>query len=407
MLQPPYASEVADLVVSKVFTALAPIKLLRALSNQPDVARAFRAMANVVLFQLSIAERDREIAIIRTGALTRSEYEWGMHVRIYAQRCGLDEVHIQELTCSATWQALPDAHWSAHDKLIVRMVDELHHYSTISDETWALLEQQWSIVQIVELLFSSSFYHVAAFFLNAAAVPLEDGAARFPAGVRQACVPSSVRAALPQCDVTTDQKGPKSERVPLRYPPFQAEEAQAAEQLIGSQVFQGLSPVKLRRALANHVALGTAFQQLAHVVLFQLSIAERDREIAIIRTGALTRSEYEWGMHVSIYAQRCGLAALQIQELTCSSSWHELTAAHWSADDKLIVRMVDELHHHSTVSDQTWQQLAARWSHAQIVELLLASSFYHMAAFFLNAAAVPLEEGAERFPDGIGQACVP
>ena len=57
----------------------------------------------------------------------------------------------------------------------------------------------------------------------------------------------------------------------------------------------GLLPrlVNLRLALAHHGKLGGAFQAMAHVVLFQCAVPERDREIAIIRTGALTRSEYE------------------------------------------------------------------------------------------------------------------
>jgi alkylhydroperoxidase family enzyme len=97
----------------------------------------------------------------------------------------------------------------------------------------------------------------------------------------------------------------------------------------------------------------------------------------------------------------------QIRELTVSASWRDLGASLWTPTERLIVRMVDELHHHSTVSDDAWRQMSARWPREQVMELLFASSFYHMAAFFLNSAAVPLEVGAERFPDGVAQACVP
>lgn len=194
-----------------------------------------------------------------------------------------------------------------------------------------------------------------------------------------------------------------SDRLPLRQPPFPPE----VEKTIGNTAFQGLSPLNLRLALAHHPKLANAFQSMAHVVLFQCAVSERDREIAIIRTGALTRSEYEWGMHVSIYGEKCRLTEEQVLDLTQCPSWRGLPAARWTAAEILIVRMVDELHHHSTVSDEAWAGLVAHWPQEQVMELLFAASFYHMAAFFLNTAAVPLEEGARRFPADVAQAAVP
>lgn len=195
----------------------------------------------------------------------------------------------------------------------------------------------------------------------------------------------------------------ESSRLPLRKPPYEPE----MQRTIGSTAFTGLSPLNLRLALANHPKLAAAFQSMAHVVLFQGAVAERDREIAIIRTGALTRSEYEWGMHVSIYGDKCGFTEPQVQELTCCASWRELSDGLWTPAERLIVRMVDELHHHATVADDTWQQLSAAWPKEQVMELVFASSFYHMAAFFLNTAAVPLEDGSRRFPPGVAPAAVP
>ncbi len=200
---------------------------------------------------------------------------------------------------------------------------------------------------------------------------------------------------------STGQELAVSRRMPLRAPPYD----EAAARAIGNTAFSGtLSPQNLRLTLAQEPKLAVAFQQMAHVVLFKGSVSERDREIAIIRTGALTRSEYEWGMHVSIYAERCGLSEAQVMELTCNNA---LSESLWSEKERLIVRMVDELHHHSTVGDSTWAGLQAHWPKDQVVELVLAASFYHMAAFFLNSMAVPLEHGARRFPPGVVQAFVP
>ena len=190
-----------------------------------------------------------------------------------------------------------------------------------------------------------------------------------------------------------------STRLPLRPPPYEPE----VEKAIRNSAFKGLSPLNLRLALAQEPKLSVAFQSMAHVVLFQGALPEREREIAIIRTGALTRSEYEWGMHVSIYAEKCGLSEAQVMELTIGHPGEAL----WTEKERVIVRVVDELHHHSTVSDATWAAMCTHWPEDQRVELILSSAFYHMAAFFLNSTAVPLEKGARRFPPGMAQASVP
>ncbi len=202
-------------------------------------------------------------------------------------------------------------------------------------------------------------------------------------------------------DTTTPPPDPAGTpaRMPLRQPPYEP----ALERYLNNTAFSGLSPRNLRLVLAHHPRLAEAFQAMAHELLFKSALAEREREIAIIRAGALTRSEYEWGMHVSIYGERCGLSAEQIAELTQGAPGEAL----WTPRERLVVRVVDELHHHSTIGDATWQALQAHWPPAQILELVLSTSFYHMAAFVLNSMAVPLEQGAERFPPGLEQARVP
>lgn len=208
---------------------------------------------------------------------------------------------------------------------------------------------------------------------------------------------------LPPQTSTNTATLPVSRRLPLRPPPYELE----VEKVVGKSSFSDLSPQNLRRVLANHPTLAASFQAMAHVILFKSELPERQREIAIIRTGALTRSEYEWGMHVSIFGEKCNLDASQIDALSLCKSWRDLSELTWTPAERLIVRMVDELHHHSTVSDAAWAQMDAQWPHEQIIELILSASFYHMAAFFLNSTAVPLETGSRRFPAGLAQAAVP
>jgi hypothetical protein len=43
--------------------------------------------------------------------------------------------------------------------------------------------------------------------------------------------------------------------------------------------------------------------------------------------------------------------------------------------DRAVIRMADELLYHSEISEQTWTMLAKSFSHAELIELLLAAGF--------------------------------
>ncbi|SKA22161.1 Alkylhydroperoxidase family enzyme, contains CxxC motif [Enhydrobacter aerosaccus] len=165
------------------------------------------------------------------------------------------------------------------------------------------------------------------------------------------------------------------------------------EKMMDGMRFEGPSPRNLMQALAHAPKFLMRFQALGGTILFSGKLPAREREIAIMRTGARTRSEYEWGMHVALYQGSCGLSDAEI----CATLHGAGDDPVWSARERLIIRTVDELHDTSTVSDALWRELASEWSEEQLVELILAIGYYHMAAFFLNAVGVPLEDGAARF----------
>jgi alkylhydroperoxidase family enzyme len=151
-----------------------PLILFRTLARNPRVLEKIR-LGNL-LDRGSLARRDRELVILRTTARCGSEYEWGVHVDFFAQRVGLTQPEI-----AASVDSDPDDPvWSAKDRSTVRLVDELHETSKISDGLWDLLRHHWSEEQLVELVVLVGFYHTISFATNAFLLPLEEHAARFP-----------------------------------------------------------------------------------------------------------------------------------------------------------------------------------------------------------------------------------
>jgi 4-carboxymuconolactone decarboxylase len=126
------------------------------------------------------------------------------------------------------------------------------------------------------------------------------------------------------------------------------------------------------------------------------SLSLRDREVVINRVCARCGAEYEWGVHVTAFGKAAGFTDADNAAIADPASGGRGLAHR----DGLLLRLVDELHDRSTVSDALWQELAARWTEPQLIELLMLAGWYHAISYVCNAARVPLERWAARWPQG-------
>ena len=145
------------------------LNIFGALANHPDLLRRWLVFASHTLAKSTLPAREREVAILRTGWLCRSRYEWGQHVLI-ARDAGVTD---DEIDAVKTGSAHPS--WSDPDRVLLRAVEELHADSAISDATWAELETRWSVEQRLDLVAVVGNYHLVAMFLNTLRVPLDAG----------------------------------------------------------------------------------------------------------------------------------------------------------------------------------------------------------------------------------------
>jgi len=164
--------------------------------------------------------------------------------------------------------------------------------------------------------------------------------------------------------------------------------------LEASKVLGGGRPINIFTTMAHHgralkhtFALGGAF-------LVAGNIADRERELIILRVSANTGCEYEYAQHLVI-GKRAGLSRAEMVELVTGAD-----LGSWPEHEKTLVDMVDELCNEDCVGEQTWSQLAGRYDERQLVELLLLTGYYRMLAGFLNSAGVQIDPGLERWPDG-------
>jgi alkylhydroperoxidase family enzyme len=118
----------------------------------------------------------------------------------------------------------------------------------------------------------------------------------------------------------------------------------------------------------------------------------------IDRTCARCGCEYEWGVHLAVYAERVELTAEQARSITHGSASDPC----WDARDALVIEAVDALHETATIDDGLWARLASAFSDAQLLDLLLLCGWYHAISFAANAVRVEPEDGAPRFADMLG-----
>jgi len=171
-LQPPYATEIQS-QFDVIMRGAPPLILFRVMAGHARAWDKFRAGGLLDKGPLSL--RDREIVIDRTCALTGCEYEWGVHVAIFAEAASLTEEQV-----AATLPGGPTAEcWSVGEQALIAAVDALHHRATWSDHEFSLLRASYSDDQILEIILLCGFYRTVSYLANGLALPLEKTAARF------------------------------------------------------------------------------------------------------------------------------------------------------------------------------------------------------------------------------------
>jgi alkylhydroperoxidase family enzyme len=135
-------------------------------------------------------------------------------------------------------------------------------------------------------------------------------------------------------------------------------------------------------AASNAVFKG--FTRFASAMLRHSELAERTREVAILRIGAVVGSQYEWRRHVLIGRAK-GLTDAEITDVK-SAVFDSLST------EERIAAVYAEAVETRTVDDYLMRELKALFSESQIVELTMLCAMYSLVCRFLLALDVNLDE---------------
>lgn len=185
----------------------------------------------------------------------------------------------------------------------------------------------------------------------------------------------------------------RSPRLPALLP---EERTERQQQLLDEMSMVVVDGVHKRRddlpaleIMLRHAELYKAHLGVAQKYLSDCEMSIRDRELAILRIGWLSRAPFEWAAHVRI-ARRNGITAQEIEQVIEGSSAHG-----WSKQDRAIVRAMEELHSDSMITDDTWDELQPFYNDKRLIELVVLAGQYKTVAYYQNSLRLPLPEGSQ------------
>jgi len=122
----------------------------------------------------------------------------------------------------------------------------------------------------------------------------------------------------------------------------------------------------------------------------------RHRLLLQLRTAWLTRSDYLWA-HRAPAARQAGFTNDELTRIARGAD-----AKEWDTFEATLLRAADELHVDSFISDASWRALTARYTIAQMIDVIDTVGGLTMNAGALSSFGVQIEPGlSDRRPSGI------
>jgi len=174
------------------------------------------------------------------------------------------------------------------------------------------------------------------------------------------------------------------------------EDALAAAKTV--KVLPQIAELNVFRTLLKHPKLAKVINDLLLMLLFDGNcLANRLRELLIMRIGWVTGSNYEWTQHWRI-AQDYGLSE---EEVLAVRNWRH--AECFDAADQAVLAATDETLADGCISAATWEACAqALATEEELLELCGAIGAWRLISQLAKSVEIQLENGVSSWPpDGL------
>lgn len=144
----------------------------------------------------------------------------------------------------------------------------------------------------------------------------------------------------------------------------------------------GREPPALYRILGHAPAMLKAWVDMAWPLRLEATTHRSLRELMIMRVAVLTGASFEWEAHWPAAIA----AGVRIAQLEALNDWR--TSDEFSDDERLAIRLVDEMMTYGAASEGTIMQLRDAFADGECIELILTASFYSCVSLTLLSIGV-------------------
>ena len=332
-----------------------PGNALSSLLRVPVLANRVWPVLTYVADDSTLSPRHRTMLILRTAWLTQSANLWATHAS-RAGEAGLTDDEVRRVAEG------PAEGWSEFESVLIGLADQLFRNASVTDATWDRLSVEYDLYNLMDAVVTVSDTTAQAILFNALGIqPDDDTTARLP----------------------TTSVGYRVV-VPDREPPLASPRVDPVDG-------DGL---RITRTLRRHPELGARWSANNRYVLDpeESRLIPHDRELLILRTGWNAQAPYEWAKHVGSVgrARDHGLDPHWIAQ--------GADAAGWSSDELALIAAANEMYRDTTISDETWGELAQRYDTHQMISIVATVARYRKVSMTLNALGVQPLPDDEQFP---------
>jgi len=396
-----------------------------------------------IFIDSSLSNRDKEIVILRSAWLCRSEYIWDHHTHS-AKEAGLSNEEIIQIK-----NGINNNEMDSFTANLISSADELYTDAILSEETWNSLTQRYDMFQLMDLVFTIGFYMQLATALNTFKIQTEnivkdniknEGLPSFkkennkviPA--RKIGNPEPFRLEKPRITTLNEVEYIKESLMfqhalnRLVYTKNEEDETEWESEIdsliqwlknYNTPEIDGLSSflkldekgldinsinledfedsiksfMKQEGVIFNLKATMMKYRKLrldwviqAKHTTYDSPLPPRDKEILILRIAWLCRAQYEWDHHV-VGGRRAGLTDEEFRRLGEGSDTKRLAPF-----DEILIQSADELYRDTTISNSTWKALSERYNTFQLMDLVFTVTSYNLLAMFLNSFGIQTED---------------
>jgi hypothetical protein len=326
---------------------------LRTILRVPALANVIMPFARYMAAESTLPARHRAILILRTAWLTQNANIWATITR----DAELMDFSVPEMRRVAQGR---DAGWSEFEATLIQLTDELFRNSSITDATWAALQAEYDLFNMMDAAATVNQTVNHSIIFNSLGIQVDPGATRR--------LPTDIAY---QIDV------------PDREPPLTQPRVEPLEG----------GGLRVSRTFARHPRVAELGAGSPYTLNPDLSrIMPHDRELLILRTGWNAQAVYEWAKHVG----SVGRARENELEPLWIAQGRE--ASGWSDYERTLVVAADEMFRDTMISDATWNALAARYDTHQMISIAASVGRYRFVSMTLNALGVQPQDDDEVFP---------